>query len=516
MTPDLIAKRTPPREDRKMEKVRNYIRGKWGDSVSGETFPSINPANKEEVIAVISKSGREDVTEAVKAAREAYEGWRLTPAPRRGEILFRAAELLLKNKEALARLETREMGKILPEALGDVQEAIDMGYYMAGEGRRLFGETVPSELPNKDMKSVRVPVGVFALITPWNFPIAIPSWKIFPALICGNTVVFKPSSETSACASKFVEILDLAGLPRGVLNLVHGPGGEVGEYLVSHPGVDAVSFTGSFDVGKRLGRICGEIQRPIVCEMGGKNIIIVMEDAYLDLAIEGAVWGGFGTSGQRCTAASRISVHKRLYDAFAEKFQAAASHLRLGDGLRKETDMGPLVNEAQFNKVLSYIGIGKKEGAKLILGGKAYQEGECSKGYFIEPTIFGNVSPEMRIAQEEIFGPVVSIIRAEDLHDAIRIANGTPYGLSAAIYTRDANAAAIAERDLDFGIVYINAPTIGAEIQLPFGGIKHSGYGRKEAGGRGGALDTYSQLKVVYRDFSGKLQKAQIDKSAKP
>ncbi len=495
-----------------MELIKNYIRGTWVNSKSGETFASINPANPDETIGMVSKSGRRDVDDAVKAAREAYENWRLTPAPRRGEVLFRVAERLLQDKESLGRLETREMGKILPEGLGDVQEAIDMGYYMAGEGRRLTGETVPSELPGKDMKSVRVPVGVFALITPWNFPIAIPAWKIFPALVCGNTVVFKPSSETSVCAAKFVELFEQAGLPAGVLNLVHGPGGDVGEYLASHPGVDAVSFTGSLDVGKRLGQICGSIQRPIVTEMGGKNIIIVMDDADLDLAIEGALWGGFGTSGQRCTAASRVGVHQRIHDTFLEKLQTAASRLRLGDGLRKETDVGPVVNEAQFNKVLRYIGIGKDEGAKLILGGKAKPSGDTAKGYFIEPTIFSEVLPGMRIAQEEIFGPVVSVIRAKDLTEAIRIANGTRYGLSASIYTRDVNSTAIAERDLEFGIVYVNAPTIGAEIHLPFGGVKHSGYGRKEAGGRGGALDTYSQWKVIYRDFSGRLQKAQIDK----
>ena len=495
-----------------MERVRNYINGDWVDSKSGETFHSINPAKKEEVVGIVSKSSREDVDAAVKAAREAYDGWRLFPAPRRGEILFRAAEMLLKEKEILARLETREMGKILPEGMGDVQEAIDMGYYMAGEGRRLSGQTVPSELPNKDAKSIRVPIGVFGLITPWNFPVAIPSWKIFPALVCGNTVVFKPSSETSVCAGRFVEILAAAGLPKGVLNLVHGPGGEVGEYLVGHPGIDAVSFTGSSDVGKRLEAICGAMHRPIVTEMGGKNIIIVMKDADLDLAVQGAVWGGFGTSGQRCTAASRIGVQKEVFDHFTERFQKAASRLKIGDGLKQETDMGPVVNESQFNKILRYIGIGKEEGARLVLGGKAYREGECSKGYFIEPTIFSEVKPEMRIAQEEIFGPVVSVIRTEDIEDAIRIANGTVYGLSASIYTRDVDDAALAERDLDFGIVYINAPTIGAEIQLPFGGIKGSGYGRKEAGGLGGALDTYSRWKVIYRDFSGRLQRAQIDK----
>ena len=495
-----------------MEEIKNYINGRWVDSKSGETFRSINPANRDEVIGIVPKSDRKDVDQAVRAAREAYEDWRLTPAPRRGEILFRAAEILLRNKESLGKLETREMGKILSEGLGDVQEAIDMGYYMAGEGRRLSGETVPSELPNKDMKSIRVPVGVFGLITPWNFPMAIPGWKVFPALVCGNTVVFKPSSDTPVCATRLAEALAEAGLPKGVLNLIHGPGGEVGEYLVSHPGVDAVSFTGSFDTGKRLEGICGAIHRIIVAEMGGKNAIIVMDDANLNLAVEGAIWGGFGTTGQRCTAASRIVVHKKVYREFVERFRKAASRLQLGDGLQRETDVGPVINESQFNKILKYIEIGKKEGAKLVLGGKAYQKGNCSKGYFIEPTIFSAVTPEMRIAQEEIFGPVVSVIKAEDLGDAIRIVNGTPYGLSSAIYTQDVNASATAERDLETGIVYINASTIGAEIQLPFGGIKHSGYGRKEAGGRGGALDTYSRWKAIYRDFSGRLQKAQIDK----
>ncbi len=495
----------------KVERIKNYINGRWRESKSKETFRSINPANKEEVIGIVSKSGREDVDEAVKAAREAYDGWRLTPPPRRGEILFRAAEILLKNKGALGSMVTREMGKVLSEGLGDVQEAVDMGYYMAGEGRRLSGETVPSELPDKDAKSIRVPLGVFGLVTPWNFPMAIPAWKIFPALICGNTVVFKPSSDTSVCAAKFVEALVGAGFPKGVLNLIHGPGGEVGEYLVSHPGVDAVSFTGSFDVGKRLEGICGAIHRPIVAEMGGKNAIIVMEDANLDLAIEGGIWGSFGTTGQRCTATSRIVIHNKIYRTFTEQFRAAASRLRLGDGLRKGTDVGPIINQSQFKKILRYIDVGKKEGAKLLLGGRAYEKGNCAKGYFIEPTIFSEVTPEMRIAQEEIFGPVVSLIEAEDLRDAIRIVNGTSYGLSSAISTHDVNASAIAERDLETGIVYVNASTIGAEIQLPFGGIKHSGYGRKEAGGRGGALDTYSRWKVIYRDFSGKLQKAQID-----
>jgi aldehyde dehydrogenase (NAD+) len=404
------------------------------------------------------------------------------------------------------------MGKVLPEGLGDVQEAIDMAYYMGSEGRRLSGETVPSELPNKDAKSIRVPIGVFALITPWNFPIAIPAWKLCPALVAGNTVVLKPSRDTAVCATRLVEIFSAAGVPAGVLNLVHGSGPEVGEYLVAHPGIDAVSFTGSCDTGEHLEGVCGGMHRHISAEMGGKNAIIVMDDARLELAVEGAIWGGFGTTGQRCTAASRLVVHEAVYSRFIALFKEAASRLRMGNGLRKTTDMGPVINEPQFKKILDYIGAGKKEGARLILGGRPYTGGECAKGFFIEPTIFMDVDPEMKIAQEEIFGPVVCVIKAKNIEDAIRIVNGTRYGLSSSIYTQDVNKSAIAERDLDTGIVYINASTIGAEIQLPFGGTKHTGMGPREAGGRGGALDAYTKWKVIYRDFSGRLQRAQIDR----
>lgn len=494
------------------EIIKNHINGRWVEGHDGGTFKSINPANRDNVIGVVTRSSRKDVDRAVSAAREAYKKWSRIPAPHRGEILFRAAELMTKEKKRLGQLVTREMGKILPEGLGDVQEAIDMAYYMGGEGRRISGETVPSELPDKDAKSLRVPVGVFALITPWNFPVAIPAWKICPALIAGNTVVFKPSSDTAVCATRLVEIFEAAGVPKGALNLVHGSGPEVGEYLVTHPGIDAVSFTGSCATGEHLEALCGGMHRPISAEMGGKNAIIIMEDADLDLAVEGAVWGGFGTSGQRCTAASRLVVHEEVYSKFIGMFKDAASELRLGDGLKKTTDMGPVINESQFKKILDYIEIGKKEGAKLILGGRPFTEGECAKGLFIEPTLFADVDPEMRIAQEEIFGPVVCIIKVKDLEDAIRIANGTRYGLSSAIYTRDVNKSAIAERDMDTGIVYINASTIGAEIQLPFGGTRHTGMGPREAGGRGGALDTYTKWKVIYRDFSERLQKAQIDR----
>ncbi len=493
------------------EQIENFINGRWRPAASGATLSSVNPADAGDVVATAPSSSAREVDEAVVAARAAWPGWRSIPAPKRGEILFRAAERLAREKESLAVVVTREMGKVLPEARGDVQEAIDMAYYMAGEGRRLSGETVPSELANKDAKSVRVPLGVCAQITPWNFPVAIPSWKIAPALIAGNTVVLKPSAVTPLCATRFVRILHEAGLPPGVLNLVHGHGEDVGEALVSHAGVAVVSFTGSSAVGERIEALCGRLHRPVCTETGGKNPLIVMDDADLDLAIDGALWGGFGTSGQRCTAASRVIVHEAVYDAFVARFVEAAKKLRLGSGLDPATDVGPVINAAQKQKVLNYIEIGKKEGAKPLCGGRAATDGTLAKGHFIMPTIFGDVAPTMRIAQEEIFGPVVSVIKARDLAQAIEIANGVAYGLSAAIYSRDVNKTAIAERDLDTGIVYINASTIGAEIQLPFGGTKRTGLGPREAGGRGGALDLYTKWKVIYRDFSGKLQKAQID-----
>ncbi|HLC17894.1 MAG TPA: aldehyde dehydrogenase family protein [Thermodesulfobacteriota bacterium] len=492
-------------------KIKNLVGGRWVDAAEGKTLESLNPANTDDVVGVVPASGKADVDEAVRAAREAYPPWRLMPAPKRGEILFRAAELIAKNKDSLGELVTREMGKILSEGLGDVQEAVDMAYYMAGEGRRLTGETVPSELPDKDCKSIRVPIGVFALITPWNFPTAIPAWKLLPALIGGNTVVFKPSSYTPVAATRLVELLVDSGVPAGVVNLVHGRGEDTGEYLATHPGVDGVSFTGSSAVGEKLARMCSTLDKEISCEMGGKNPIIVMDDARIELAVEGSLWGGFGTTGQRCTAASRVIVHEKVYDEFMEAFTEAATNLKVGDGLDPATDMGPLINEAQMKKVLDYIEIGKKEGARLVLGGSALRGGIFSKGWFVEPTVFADVAPEMRIATEEIFGPVVAVIRAEDLADAIRIANTPAYGLSSSIYTQDVNKSAVAERELDSGIVYINAPTIGAEIQLPFGGTKRSGLGHREAGGRGGALDMFTRWKVVYRDFSGRLQKAQID-----
>lgn len=494
------------------EIVKNFIAGKWMEAKEGKRFTSRNPADLRDVIAEAPLSGQGDVDQAVSAARAAFDNWRHLPAPRRGEILFRGAELLVRNKHRLGELVTREMGKILPEGLGDVQEAIDIAYYMAGEGRRLQGETVPSELRDKDCKSIREPLGVVALVTPWNFPIAIPAWKLFASLICGNTVILKPSSETPACAGALVEILAEAGIPAGVVNLVCGPGDAVGEYLLTHRGVDAASFTGSCAAGERLERLLAELHRPLALEMGGKNAIVVMEDADLDLAIEGVVWGGFGTSGQRCTAASRIIVHERVHDRFVTTLKERAKGLRLGDGLKPETGVGPVINETQCKKILEYIDIGLSEGAELVAGGRRAADGELAGGFYVEPTVFAGVKPGMRIAMEEIFGPVVSVIKCGSFDEAAAIVNNIPFGLSSSIYSRDVNVTARAEKELQTGIVYINASTIGAEVQLPFGGWRHSGSGHPEAGGRGGAIDFFSRIKVVYRDFSGRLQKAQIDK----
>lgn len=495
-----------------MGDVLNYIDGKWLPAEGGEWFESLNPADTRQVVARVARSGTGDVDRAVAAARAAWQQWRLIPAPRRGEFLYRAGDILIRRKRELGELVTREMGKVIAEGLGDVQEAIDMAFYMGGEGRRLAGETVPSELPDKDCKSVREPVGVVALITPWNFPTAIPAWKIFAALICGNTVILKPSSDTPACAAALMEALAEAGLPPGVVNLVNGPGGEIGEHLATHPGVDAVSFTGSVAAGERLEGLLGRLHRPLATEMGGKNAIVVMDDADLSLALEGVLWGGFGTSGQRCTAASRVVVHEKVYDRFLGMIVERAQRLRLGNGLTEGTHVGPVVNGQQCARVLEYIGIGVAEGARLAAGGRRAEDGELAHGCFIEPTVFADVTLTMRIAREEIFGPVVSVIRCAGFAEAAAIVNGVPYGLSSAIYSRDVNTTARAEREFQSGIVYINASTIGAEIQLPFGGWKHSGSGHPEAGGHGGALEFFSRVKVIYRDFSGRLQKAQIDR----
>jgi acyl-CoA reductase-like NAD-dependent aldehyde dehydrogenase len=488
---------------------KNFINGEWVEARSGQTFEDRNPANTSELVAIFPSSTAEDVNDAVAAAKSAFAKWRLVPAPRRAEILYRTAESLVKRKEELSREMTREMGKPLAETRGDVQEAIDMTYYMAGEGRRLFGQTVPSELPSKFAMSVRDPLGVVGMITPWNFPMAIPSWKIMPALVCGNTVVVKPAEDTPLSNYNLVQILTEAGLPPGVVNIVNGMGPDAGAPLVVHPDVGAVSFTGSSDTGRIVNQACAPTFKPCHLEMGGKNIIIVMEDANLDLAVEGAVWGGFGTTGQRCTAASRVAVHSKLHKEFLERFVSRVKALKLGDGLDPGTDVGPVINEAQLGTVTKYVEIGKNEGAKILCGGHRADGGELSRGWFYEPTIFSDVDPKMRIAQEEIFGPVVTVLSFSSFDDAIEIANRVKYGLSASIYTRNVNHAFQAMRDLETGIVYVNAPTIGAEIQLPFGGRKGTGNGHREAGTA--AIDFYSEWKTLYVDYSDRLQRAQID-----
>jgi acyl-CoA reductase-like NAD-dependent aldehyde dehydrogenase len=496
--------------ERKMtETYKNFIGGEWVAARSGKTFENRNPADHDDLIGLFPDSDRDDLEAAVKAARSAYDAWRKTPAPRRGEILYRAGQILMQRKEELARLMTREMGKILKETRGDVQEAIDTAFYAAGEGRRLFGQTVPCELPNKFGMSVRCPIGVCAMITPWNFPMAIPSWKVLPALICGNTVIVKPASDTPASASKFVEVLAEAGIPAGVANFLSGSGSRVGMPLVEHPQVDLVSFTGSTEIGRKLAESCGHHLKRLSLEMGGKNAQIVMDDADLDLAIEGALWGAFGTTGQRCTATSRVILHEKIADAFLGRFVERVEKLKLGNGLDPSTDVGPLVNKSQVETIEMYVKIGRDEGAKLLTGGTRYTDGGCAKGYFYRPTVFDRVTPKMRIAQEEIFGPVLSCLRTKSLEEAIEIANGTVYGLSSSIYTRDVNKAFEAIRDIQAGITYVNSPTIGAEVQLPFGGVKETGNGHRESGTT--VYDIFSEWKSVYVDYSGRLQKAQID-----
>jgi len=461
------------------------------------------------VLGTFPRSTAEDVDRAVDAAKEAFRDWRLYPAPERGNILFRFAQLLTEHKDELADLMSREMGKVLPEAGGDVQEAIDMAYYMGGEGRRLFGQTTPSELRDKFNMSVRMPIGVVGAITPWNFPIAIPSWKLLPALVCGNTIVFKPATDTPRLGERFVELLDEAGLPKGVVNVVHGGGGEVGERLVKHPDVPVITLTGSRETGVKVLEAAAERLKHVHLELGGKNAIIVMDDADVDLAVDGILWSAFGTSGQRCTAASRVIVHDKVYDAVASRLVERAEGMRLGPGWEPDTDVGPVINKSALEKIHSYTGIGSDEGARLLTGGEVATDGDLGKGFFYRPTIFGDVDPGMRIAQEEIFGPTTALIRVRDFDEALRAANGVRFGLSSSIYTRDVNRAFRAMRDLETGITYVNAGTIGAEVHLPFGGTKETGNGHREAGQA--ALDVFTEWKSVYVDYSGKLQRAQID-----
>lgn len=490
------------------DKVLNYIGGQWVAARSGETFDTLNPATRG-VLAQAAKSGAADVADAVAAAKAAYQKWRLMPAPRRGEILFKVAQVLTERKEELSRLMTQDMGKVLSEARGDVQEAIDMAYYMGGEGRRMLGYTAPVEMPNKFGMALRDSVGVVGLITPWNFPVAVPSWKMLPALVAGNTVVWKPSEDSPAVSAAFVKVFEEAGLPAGVLNLVLGHG-EAGAALVEHPDVRVISFTGSTETGLHVYASAARLGKKVALEMGGKNAIIVLDDANLDLAVDAITWSAYGTTGQRCTATSRLIVQKGIKPRLIERLVAKANTLKIGDGLDENVQVGPLVNQGALDKVNSYMRVAEAEGVTVLAGGAPASD--AGGGFFFKPTLLDNVRQGMRIEQEEIFGPVLSIVEVESLEEAIHVNNSVAYGLSSSIFTENVNAAFRAIRDLTTGIVYINHGTTGAEIQFPFGGTRGTGNGMREAGQT--ALDSFTEWKSVYVDFSGRLQRAQIDTDA--
>lgn len=490
------------------ERHQNYIGGAWLDAAEGDTFENINPARNSDLIGRFPKSTGADVDAAVQAARRSLTSWSGMPAPHRGEILRRIGDLLTQRKDDIAHAMTREMGKTFLETRGDVQEAIDTAYYAASETRRLFGHTVPSELPHKFNMTIRRPLGVVGVITAWNFPVAVPTWKIFPALASGNTVVFKPSHDAPHSGMLLVHILVDAGVPDGVVNLIQGTG-EAGSAMVNHPDVNAITFTGSTETGSKIGEICGRLHKRFSLEMGGKNPQIVMEDADLDLALEGVLWGAFGTTGQRCTATSRLILHESIHDEFVERLTERARRLRLGYGNDEGVDLGPLINSRGLEKVTRYVGIGKEEGANLVLGGNRAQGEGLDDGFFFEPTIFTGVRREMRIAQEEIFGPVLSVFKVSSYDDAVATANDTKYGLSSSIYTQDVNRAFRAIHEIEAGITYVNGPTIGAEAHMPFGGVKQTGNGHREGGWE--VFDFYTETKTIYADYSGKLQRAQID-----
>ena len=491
------------------KKFKNYIGGEWVEPSSGEYFENRNPANNGDVIGLWPKSNREDVQRAVEAAKRGFEVWRRTPAPLRGDVIRRAGDIINERKDEIARAMTREMGKVLKETTGDVQEGIDTAYYAATEGRRLFGHTVPSELRDKWAMSYRRPIGVAGLITPFNFPLAIPTWKMFPALVCGNAVILKPAEDVPHSATLLVEAMIEAGIPKDVLQLVHGFGEDVGAAMVEHPDIPVISFTGSTETGSRIGEICGRMHKRLSLEMGGKNAQIVMDDADVELAVDGVLWGAFGTTGQRCTATSRLLLQDRIHDQFLERLVERTGKRRLGDGLKDGSEVGPLINEQSLNKVTSYVEIARQEGDEVLTGGQRASGKGVDDGFFFEPTILRGVRPGSRLACEEVFGPVLSVIRFGDLDEAIRINNEVDYGLSSSLYTKDVRNAFRAMTELDNGITYVNAPTIGAEAHLPFGGVKKTGNGHREGGWE--VYEFYSETKVCYVDFSGKLQRAQID-----
>lgn len=491
-----------------MEICKNFIGGQWMESVTGETFETVNPATGE-IVREVTRSNSDDVQKAVSATRKAFDGWRRTPAPARGEIVMKISRALEENKEKLARSITMEMGKVLAEARGDVQEAIDVAFYFAGEGRRLFGQTIPSELFNKSCMTVRDPVGVVAAITAWNFPVAVPMWKMIPAILAGNTVIFKPASAVAGTAAELVKVISEAGVPDGVVNLILGPGNLAGEAIVNNPGITAISFTGSTEIGTQLAGRAAALNKRVSLEMGGKNAIIVMDDADLDLAVDGIIWSAYGTTGQRCTACSRVIVHEAVKDQLIGKLLPRIKSLKLGNGLDPSVEVGPVINNKQMETIHEYVQIGKAEGAKLLIGGERTTEGGLAKGTFYLPSLFVDVTPDMRIAQEEIFGPVLSVISVASLEEAIEVNNNTQFGLSSSIYTTSINKAYTAMREITTGILYVNAGTIGAEVHLPFGGTRGTGNGHREVGQA--AFEFFTEWKSIYIDFSGKLQRAQID-----
>jgi aldehyde dehydrogenase (NAD+) len=488
---------------------KNFIGGQWVAPSTGTYFDNVNPADPDDLIGRFPDSDRADVDRAVASAQRGFAIWSRTPAPVRGDVLRRVGDLLVERKDLVADAMTREMGKVLAETRGDVQEGIDTAYYAATEGRRLFGQVVPSELRSKWAMTYRRPIGVVGLITPFNFPLAIPTWKMFPALLCGNSVIIKPSEDVPHTVHLLVEILLEAGLPAEVVQLVHGRGETVGKALVEHPEVPVISFTGSTETGAIIGETCGRMHKRLSLEMGGKNAMIVMDDANLDLALEGVLWGAFGTTGQRCTATSRLILHQKVHDHFLQRLAEAAESLTLGDGRQEKTQVGPLIHEAARKKVEQYVQIGQEEGAELVTGGRSPDGARLGKGWFYQPTVFARVKPKSRLEQEEIFGPVLSVIRVASFDEAVRVNNDVRYGLSSSIYTSNVDSAFRAMQDLDNGITYVNAPTIGAEAHLPFGGVKATGNGHREGGWE--VYEFYSETKVCYVDFSGKLQRAQID-----
>ncbi len=489
-------------------KCLNYIGGQWIEPKNGKYIDNLNPATGES-LGLVPQSTEEDVRAAIEAAAAAQKKWRLVPAPQRALVLYKVGQLLKERKEHLARVLTSEMGKVIEEARGEVQEAIDMAFYMAGEGRRLFGQTTPSELPNKMAMSVRAPIGVIGIITPWNFPIAIASWKSLPAIVAGNSVVWKPASETPFMAAEFVKIYEDAGLPAGVINLVFGSGGTVGEAMVAHPELKVISFTGSNEVGKTIASKAGALLKRVSLEMGGKNAVLVMDDANLQLAVDAILWGAYGTTGQRCTATSRVIVHRSVKEKLEQELISRIATLTIGNGLNEAIQVGPVINEKSLKKIDSYVKIGVQEGAALLCGGHVYNHPELPAGHYYAPTLFTDVKWDMRIAQEEIFGPVISVIPVDSFEEAIEVNNSVAYGLSSSIFTQDVNRVFAAMRDLDTGIVYVNAGTTGAEIHMPFGGSKGTGNGHRDSGQA--ALDVFTEWKTLYVDYSGTLQRAQID-----